>query len=187
MPPVFHILGPLEVELGDRPLRALGRRERALLSVLLLNAGEVVSVERLIDGVWGDVPPGSAKHMVHEYISRLRGALGDASQIQTRPPGYLVACADDELDARLFSQLVAAARAAAGAGDHARALSDYEQALALWRGDALAGVELEGSAQIDVARLDQERRLLAEERIDSALALGRHRELLPELEHRVAD
>ena len=77
------------------------------------------------------------------------------------------------------------ARAAAGAGRSQKALQSYEQALGLWRGDALAGVELEGDAQIDVARLDQERRLVAEERIDCALALGRHRQLIPELERRV--
>ncbi len=88
MPPVFRILGPLEVELSDGRVLALGRRERALLGVLLLNAGEVVAVERLIDGVWGEAPPSSAKHMVHEYVSRLRTALGDASRIQTRVPGY---------------------------------------------------------------------------------------------------
>ena len=187
MHPVFRILGPLEVELSDEHVVALGRRERALLGVLLLNAGEVVSVERLIDGVWGEAPPSSAKHMVHEYVSRLRTALGDASRIQTRVPGYLVICSDEELDTRLFSQFAATARAAASADEHAVALRVYEQALGLWRGDALAGVELEGAAQIDAARLDQERRSVAEERVDSALALGRHRELIPELERRVSE
>jgi peptide/nickel transport system substrate-binding protein len=186
MQPVFRILGPLEVELGDRVV-ALGRRERALLGVLLLNAREVVSVEHLIDGVWGEVPPSSAKHMVHEYVSRLRAALGDASRIETRVPGYLAACTDEELDSRLFSQLTEEARAAAGAQDHEQALRCYDQALALWRGDALAGVELEGAAHIDAARLDEERRLVAEERVESSLALGRHRELIPELERRVRD
>jgi ABC-type transport system substrate-binding protein/DNA-binding SARP family transcriptional activator/streptogramin lyase len=186
MHPIFRILGPLEVESSERVV-ALGRRERALLGVLLLNAGEAVSVERLIDGVWGEVPPASAKHMVHEYVSRLRTAVGDASRIQTRVPGYLVTCSDEELDALLFSRLTAAARTAAAADDHADALRSYEQALALWRGDALAGVELEGDAQIDVARLDLERRVVAEERLDSALALGRHAQLIPELERRVRD
>jgi ABC-type transport system substrate-binding protein/DNA-binding SARP family transcriptional activator len=186
MPPVFRILGPLEVELSAGVV-ALGRRERALLGVLLLNAGAVVSVERLIDGVWGESPPSSAKHMVHEYVSRLRTALGDSSRIQTRAPGYLADCTEDEVDARLFSRLVAIARAAVQADDRTQALHSYDQALALWRGDALAGVELEGEAQIDVARLDQERRLIDEERIDSALALGRHRELIPELDRRVRD
>ena len=173
--------------MSDERVVALGRRERALLGVLLLNAGQVVSIERLIDGVWGDAAPSSAKHMVHEYVSRLRTALGDASRIETHAPGYLVACTDDELDARLFSRLAADARDAASADDHKKALQSYEEASGLWRGDVLAGVELEGDAQIDVARLDQERRLVAEERIDSALACGKHRELIPELERSVGD
>ncbi len=118
MQPVFRILGPLEVEVDERVV-TLGRRERALLGVLLLNAGEVVSVERLIDGVWGEVPPSSAKHMVHEYVSRLRAALGDASRIETRVPGYVVTCADGELDSRPSRKLAGDARAAAGAQDHA--------------------------------------------------------------------
>ena len=126
--PAFRILGPLEVELDERVV-ALGRRERALLGVLLLNAGAVVSVERLIDGVWGEAPPSSAKHMVHEYVSRLRQALGDASRIATRVPGYLAVCSDDELDARRFSALAAAARTAASAGEHAEALQAYDEAL----------------------------------------------------------
>ena len=187
MPPAFRILGPLAVEFGDERVVVLGRRERALLGVLLLNAGQVVSIERLIDGVWGDAAPSSAKHMVHEYVSRLRTALGDGSRIETHAPGYLVACTDDELDARLFSRLAADARGAASADDHKKALQSYEEALGLWRGDVLAGVELEGEAQVDVARLDQERRLVAEERIDSALACGKHRELIPELERSVGD
>jgi YVTN family beta-propeller protein len=186
MQPAFRILGPLEVELNERAV-PLGRRERALLAVLLLNAGEVVSVESLIDGVWGQAPPSSAKHMVHEYVSRLRHALGDAERIETRVPGYRVVCGDGELDARVFATLVVSARALASAGDHAAALDSYEQALALWRGDALAGAEVEGDAQIDAARLDQDRLVAAEERIDSALALGRHRELIPELEQRARD
>ena len=105
MQPAFRILGPLEVELNERAV-PLGRRERALLAVLLLNAGEVVSVESLIDGVWGQAPPSSAKHMVHEYVSRLRHALGDAARIETRVPGYRVVCGDGELDARVFATLV---------------------------------------------------------------------------------
>ena len=184
--PVFRILGPLEIESNGHVV-TLGRRERALLGVLLLDAGEVVSVERLIDGVWGEAPPTSAKHMVHEYVSRLRQTLGDGTRIVTRVPGYVAVCSDDELDARQFSALAAAARAVAGAGEHAKALRLYDEALQLWRGDALAGAELEGDARIDAARLDQERLLLKEERIDSALALGRHRELIPELERHVRD
>ena len=171
----------------DEHVVALGRRERALLGVLLLNAGDVVSVERLIDGVWGEAPPASAKHMVHEYVSRLRQALGDASRIATRVPGYLAVCCDDELDTGRFSRLTAAARTAARAGKHGDALRAYDSALDLWRGDALAGAELEGEARVDAARLDQERLLVKEERVDSALALGLHRDLIPALERHVRD
>ena len=185
MESVFRILGPLEVELGGRVVLLGGRRERAILAILLLNIGEVVSVERLIDGLWGDARPSSAKHMVHEYVSRLRTALVEVAPIETRPPGYILESAGEVLDARQFAQLTGAARAAAGAHDHAEALRSYDQALALWRGDALANVALEGHAQIAAARLDQERRLAGEERIDCALALGQHLRLIPELEHRV--
>ena len=184
MEPEFRILGPLDVTRDARLVALGGRRERAILAILLLHRGEVVSVERLIDGVWGDARPASAKHMVHEYVSRLRQALGDVP-VATRPPGYLLAWDDPTFDARLFAQLTVAAREAASAGDHDTAVHTYDQALALWRGDALADVGLEGHAQIAASRLDQERSLADEERVDSALALGRHLQLIPELEHRV--
>ena len=164
-----------------------GRRERAILAILVLNIGEAVSVERLIDGVWGEARPTSAKHMVHEYVSRLRTALAEVAPIATRPPGYLLESAGETLDAREFGKLTAAARAAVGAHRPAEALRSYDQALALWRGDALADVALEGHAQIAATRLDQERRLVGEERIDCALALGQHLQLIPELEHRVEE
>jgi YVTN family beta-propeller protein len=185
MESVFRILGPLEVERDGRVVLLGGRRERAILGILLLNLGEVVSVERLIDGLWGEARPSSAKHMVHEYVSRLRAALVDVAPIATRPPGYMLESEGDGLDARQFRQLTGAARAAAGAHQHAEALRSYDQALALWRGDALTDVALEGHAQIATARLDQERQLVGEERIDCALALGQHVQLIPELQHRV--
>jgi DNA-binding SARP family transcriptional activator len=122
--------------------------------------------------------------MVHEYVSRLRTALVEVAPIATRPPGYMLESAGEALDFRQFTQLTGAARAAAGAHHHANALGSYDQALALWRGDAFADIALEGHAQIATARLDQERRLVGEERIDCALALGQHLQLIPELQHR---
>ena len=98
----FRVLGPLEATVDGQPVRLTGRRERALLGVLLLNAGTVVSIEQLIDGVWGDPAPQSARHMVHEYVLRVRAALGDATLISTRAPGYAVAPAAGELDAGLL-------------------------------------------------------------------------------------
>src|SRR5262245_1579319 len=86
----LRILGRLEALVGGRRVDLPSRRERALLGVLLLHAGEVVSVEALIDSVWGEAAPASARHMVHEYVSRLRSELGDASVIATRSPGYVV-------------------------------------------------------------------------------------------------
>jgi DNA-binding SARP family transcriptional activator len=184
---VFRILGPLEVTLGERVISPGGRRERAILAILLLNIGEVVSVERLIDGVWGEARPSSAKHMVHEYVSRLRTALTEVAPIATRPPGYMLESAGAALDVRQLGQLTTIARAEAGAEHYAEALRSYDMALALWRGDALADVALEGHAQIAAARLDQERRLVGELRIDCALALGQHLQLIPELGHRVEE
>ena len=186
MAAVFRILGPLEATRDERQLALGGRRERAILGILLLHPGEVVSVERLIDGVWGDARPTSAKHMVHEYVSRLRQALDDETKIATRPPGYLLEPKGDALDADQFARLIAGARAAAREQRHANAVGAYDEALALWRGDALADLALEGDACTDATRLDEERRLATEERIDSALELGHHRELIAQLEHTVA-
>ncbi len=158
-----------------------------MLAILLLNVGEVVSVERLIDGVWGDARPSSAKHMVHEYVSRLRQASAGMPTIATRPPGYVLEAAGAALDARQFGELTERARGHVLEGRPRDALAAYDQALALWRGDALADVALEGHAQIAATRLDQERLLVAEERVDCALSLGQHSHLIPELEHRVEE
>ena len=106
MESVFRILGPLEVERDGRLVLLGGRRERAILAILLLNVGEVVSVERLIDGLWGEARPSSAKHMVHEYVSRLRTALVEVAPIQTRPPGYMLESAGEALDARSSFSLI---------------------------------------------------------------------------------
>jgi DNA-binding SARP family transcriptional activator len=183
----IRILGPLELTLGGRVISLGGPRERAILAIMLLNIGEVVSVERLIDGVWGEARPSSAKHMVHEYLSRLRTALAEVAPIATRPPGYMLESAGAALDVRQFAQLTRMARAEAGAEHYAEALRSYDKALALWRGDAFADIALEGQAQIAAARLDQERRLVGEVRIDCALALGQQLQLIPELEQRVEE
>jgi peptide/nickel transport system substrate-binding protein len=181
----FRILGPLEVAREERLLPLGGRRERAILGILLLHAGELVSVEQLIDGVWGEARPTSAKHMVHEYVSQLRRTLADDAAIATRAQGYVLDVAAAPLDAVEFARLVADARAAAHGERHADALAVYERALALWRGDALADLALEGRAHADASRLDLERALVVEERVDAALALGQHGRLIAELEHTV--
>ena len=106
----FRILGPLEVSVGDRPVRLGGQRQRALLAILLLNPGEVVSSERLAEGIWGESAPASARHLVQVYVSQLRGALDGAAAIVTREPGYLVDIEPSRIDAGRFERLVEAAR-----------------------------------------------------------------------------
>ena len=182
----FRILGRLEALVDGRRVDLSSRRERALLGVLLLRVGEVVSVDALVDSVWGEPAPASARHMVHEYVSRLRGVLGDGSVIVTRTPGYAVERDACELDAARFAELLGTARSAVAADEREEALGAFDEALGLWRGDALCDVALEGDARFAAARLDDERRAARSERVDVALALGRHNELIPDLERAVA-
>ncbi len=162
------------------------RRERALLGALLLHVGEVSSVDGLIDSVWGEPAPASARHMVHEYVSRLRDALGDAPVIATRAPGYTIERDTCEVDAARFAELLRTARSAVAADRLDEALKAFDQALGLWRGDALSDVVLEANARAAAARLDDDRRAARSERVDVALTLGHHNELVPELERAVA-
>ena len=157
-----------------------------MVGALLLQVGEVVSVETLIDSVWGERAPASARHMVHEYVSRLRGEFGDPLLIATRAPGYTIERDACELDATRFAELLQTARAAVAADELERALTSYDLALGLWRGQALSDLALEADARSAAARLDDERRAARSERFDVALALGRHNELVPELERAVA-
>ena len=182
----FRILGRLEALVDGRVVDLPSRGERALLSVLLLRMGEVVSIDALIDSVWGERAPVSARHMVHEYVSRLRAALGDATVIATRAPGYLVERESCELDSSRFAELVSSARSAVAAEELREALGAYDEALSLWRGDALSDLALEGDARSAATRLDDQRRAARSERVDVALALGRHHQLIPDLERAVA-
>ena len=152
----FRILGRIEALVDSRPVDLSSRRERALLGVLLLHAGEVISVDTLIDSVWGEPAPASARHMVHEYVSRLRVTLGDASVVATRAPGYAVERDAGELDAARFAELLAGARSAVAAGELDAALDGFDEALGLWRGPALSDVALEGDARSAATRLDDE-------------------------------
>lgn len=182
----FRILGPFEAQVDGRSIDLPSQRERALLAVLLLSAGEVVSTETLVASVWGDPAPGSARHMVHEYVSRLRVALDGASIIVTRAPGYVVERDTYELDAARFAEYLAAARAAVSTGELDAGLEAFDAALGLWRGEVLSDVVLEGDAGATAARLGDQRRAALSERVDVALALGRHHELVPDLERAAA-
>jgi class 3 adenylate cyclase len=171
----FRLLGPLEID--DVADEALLRRAkpRALLALLLLNANRPVSTERLVAGLWGDEEPATALGALQNYVSQLRKALGK-EVIVTKPPGYMAVVGPDELDLEVFKRLVAEAAEADLPGRAAR----LHQALSLWRGPPLA--EFAEEFAIEVARLDELRLAALEGRIDADLDLGRHAELVAELE-----
>jgi DNA-binding SARP family transcriptional activator len=170
----FRILGPLEVADRGDSLDLGGARQRAVLALLLTRPNEVVSTDRLIDELWGREPPRTALNTVQYYVSQLRKLLG-AQRIVTRPPGYAIHVEPGELDLERFERLLEQ-------GD-AQAL---HEALALWRGRALADFAYESFAADEIARLEELRILALEKRIDADLELGRHAELVGELERLVA-
>src|SRR5919201_2137885 len=138
----FRILGPLEVEAEDGPLPLGSPKQRALLEVLLLNANEVVSRDRLIEAVWGDQPPATAPTALQVYVSRLRKLLepsdGEHRVLVTQRPGYVLRVEGDQLDVLRFQRLLRGGRAALMAGDPERSVAQLGEALALWRGEPLA-------------------------------------------------
>ena len=183
----FRILGPVEVRAHGRPLAVAGGRQRALLALLLLHAGEPVSRDRLIEGLWGARPPGGAPKTVQAVVSRLRRALGgEAGRLVSGTSGYRLLVEPDELDLERFERLCAEGRRALAAGRPERAAARLGAALEEWRGPALADVSLEPFAAPEVARLEELRVGAVEDRIEAELALGRGAELVGELEGLVA-
>jgi DNA-binding SARP family transcriptional activator/class 3 adenylate cyclase len=190
----FRILGPVEVlnAQGQR-LTLGGPKQRALLAVLLLHAGEVVGVERLVDELWGEDPPDTAAHILQVQVANLRKVLepdrarrATARVLQTQPPGYRLDPGPDGLDLARFERLTAEGRAALAAGDPAEAARLLRRGLDLWRGLALGDVELAASGQGERVRLEERRLAAVEDRLEADLASGRHRELVGELEALVA-
>jgi len=177
----FRILGPLEVEAEGRLLKLGGAQPRALLALLLLHANEVVPRDRLIDELWSGQAPETAATAVQVYVSQLRKVLG-RDAIVTRAPGYMVRPRDGELDLRRFEERVARASSAqpAGAADLLR------EALALWRGAPLADLD-PSVAPGERSRLEEARLAALEQRISADLELGRHTQLVPELDGLVHD
>ncbi len=175
----FLILGPFEVKQGGRPLPLGGGKKRALLARLLLDANRVVSVEGLIDDLWGEDPPATANKALQGYVSQLRKFLPDGT-LSTRAPGYLVELPSDSLDLSRFEAMLAKGRTARVQGRREDTRAALEDALALWRGPALAEFS-EPFARTEAARLAELRLTALEERIDAVLALGRHAEVVSEL------
>ncbi len=185
----FRILGPLEV-VGDGGPLALGTiKERVVLAVLLLHANEVVSRDRLIDELWGEAPPATARKAVNVYVSQLRKALArnGTDPIETMAGGYRVAVVGDELDAGKAQRLLAVAADRVAAGDAAVAAELLREALRLWRGRTLAGLELESTGRHEIEQWEELRMTALMDRIDCDLTLGRHEQLVGELNRLVAE
>ena len=177
----FRILGPLEVEDDGRTIPLAGAKQRAVLALLLLSRGRPVSTDRLIEEIWDGEPPETALKSVQVYVSQLRKALGDG-RLVTRDRGYELVVGPGEVDIDRFEELV---RASSGLPPTDAAVR-LREALELFRGGPLSDLQLEPWAEVEIARLDERRLAALEARIDADLALGRHRELEPELEQLVA-
>lgn len=178
----FRVLGPVGVFHDGRCAWLGGRRERTLLATLLLAAGRVVPINRLIDVVWGDAPPATARRQVHSAVSVLRRVLGD--RLTTVDPGYLVTVEPGELDLEAFTAEAGAARAMAAEGHSAAAADRLRAALRRWRGPALGGVT---GLAAEAARLEEQRLAVLAERLDLDLLAGRHADLVGELSALVAE
>jgi DNA-binding SARP family transcriptional activator len=178
----FRILGPLEVEGGDGPVALGGQRQRALLGALLLEAGRVVPTDRLVDLLWGEGAPRTATTSLQNSISRLRRELGP-DVLETKTPGYVLRAEPQQIDARRFEMQLRDARRA-GAEERRELL---QRALSLWRGPALADFAFDDFAQAEIRRLEELRLVAHGERIDADLELGRHGDVIGELEGLVRD
>ena len=185
----FGVLGPLEVTRGAESLTPRAAKQRALLTVLLLNANSVVSTDRLIDDLWGETPPATAQSALQVHVSQLRRLLeprrGRGEQhdvVVTRQPGYLIKIASEQLDLQRFERLVDEASAELAGQRPETAAATLRDALALWRGPALADLTFEAFAQVPAARLEELRLAALEKRIEADLACGRHLELAGELQ-----
>jgi DNA-binding SARP family transcriptional activator len=164
------LLGPVEATRSGRAVDLGTPKQRALLALLAVR-GEIVRVETIVDALWPDAPPPSVEKIVQTYVSRLRKAMGDET-IERRGAGYVLRLARERIDLARFEDLAAAGR--------------LEEALALWRGPALADVRGGSALGLEAGRLDELRVRALEERIDGDLERGRHREVVSELQALVA-
>jgi predicted ATPase/DNA-binding SARP family transcriptional activator len=190
----FRILGPLEVWSGDRRVAVPGAAQRALLLALLLRANTPVSVDRLVDDLWGEDAGAGPVKRLQVGISRLRRALSTGTEggdgpavLDTESGAYVLRVGPEQVDATRFERLAGEGKRALAGGEGARAAATLREALGLWRGPALADVAFEPFAQAEIARLEELRQVALEDRIDADLARGGHREVVGELRAMVAE
>ncbi len=178
----FGILGPLVVWRDGREVPIGAAKQRALLTLLLLRRGELVTTETLLDGLWGERPPATGVKVVQVYVSQLRKVLGEGL-LETRPAGYMLRLESGVLDAERFEGLLERARGLLTDGDAPAAGEILREGLALWRGPPLAEFRYEAFARDDISRLRRAAPGCARApALESDLALGRHTEAVPELE-----
>ena len=178
----FGILGPLVLWNDGSEVPIGAAKQRALLALLLLRRGELVPTEVLVEDLWPDrTAPATAVKAVQVYVSQLRKALREGV-LETRPAGYVLQLEPDALDAARFEGLLERGRRLLAEGEALRAKEVVVEALALWRGPALAEFRYEAFARDEIARLDGLRLVALETRLEADLALGRHAEAIPEIE-----
>ena len=184
------LLGPLEVRDGDRLLSVRGSRQRALLALLALNAGRVMPAERLIELLWGDEAPPSAANALQVHVSNLRKVLEPKGQpyrlLVSDESGYALKIAPDHIDFVRFEQLVDRGHKALARGEVALSAQLLGEAADLWRGSALADLVDQPWSIGEARRLEELRLGAIEGRVEAELALGRHTELIGELESMIA-
>jgi predicted ATPase/DNA-binding SARP family transcriptional activator len=181
----FRVLGPLEAWCEDRPLRLGGERQRALLALLVLRANELLTIDQLVEERFGGEPSDAAINAVRAAVSRLRRALEDRETdgtLVTRQGGYVLRADPEQLDALVFERLLAQGQTLMTDGHPHRAAACLREALALWRGPALADLALVECLQAEVRRLDELRLVARMELVDADLELGRASQLIAELE-----
>jgi DNA-binding SARP family transcriptional activator/tetratricopeptide (TPR) repeat protein len=181
----FGVLGPLEVIRDGHLVPVNAPKLRVLLAALLVQANKTLSIDQLAERLWGEEPPSTARKAIQLYVLRLRRLLGDDTGepelILTRPHGYLIQLAPDQLDLHRFTRLTAAARSAAKTGDLTAESIHLGDALTCWRGAALSDVPSESLQREVVAQLAEARLRTTERRMQVLLELGRHKEIISEL------
>ncbi|MFC6094792.1 AfsR/SARP family transcriptional regulator [Saccharothrix lopnurensis] len=181
------VLGPLEVEEGNRDITPSAGKPRQLVALLALHAGEVVPLRGIVEELWGARPPGNPVQSVQTYVLNLRRTVDAAggswarARLTTRHTGYQLDLGPDELDVRRYERLAGAGRWALDQGDPERASVLLASALDVWRGPALVDVPVGGLLAGKARRLDESRLGVLEARIDADLRLGRHGRVLGEL------
>jgi DNA-binding SARP family transcriptional activator len=181
----FKLLGPVEVVIDGKSISITSRRQEIVLALLLLEANNTVSVDRLVDALWDRNPPATARTQVYFLVSALRRLIG-GEVIVTRPPGYAIEVADQDIDLALFKSLAASGSSAAAQRSMAEAVQYLRSALALWRGPVAGGVESE-VIRANAMRLHEQRMAIIQACLDCELQMGRHRELIGELSELVVE